>query len=67
MTPPIGVFVCAIALVLAAPAALAQEIFIYPAKGQSAEQQAKQAYAEDRGSWERAAKTCLQSRDYTVN
>ena len=81
MTSPIRVFACAIALVLAAPAALAQEIFIYPAQDQSEEQQEKdkfecyqwakqqteQAYAQDRGSWERAAKTCLQGRGYTVN
>jgi hypothetical protein len=44
MTPQIRVFACAIALILAAPAALAQDIFIYPAKGQSAEQQEKDKF-----------------------
>jgi hypothetical protein len=38
------VFACAIALLVAAPAALAQDIFIYPAQGQSAEQQEKDKF-----------------------
>jgi len=44
MTTSIRVIACVYALVLSAPALLAQELMIYPAKGQSAEQQNKDKY-----------------------
>ncbi|MDH3519321.1 MAG: YMGG-like glycine zipper-containing protein [Myxococcales bacterium] len=44
MTQRIHVFALAFAFALAAPAVLAQEIFIYPAKGQSADQQEKDKF-----------------------
>ncbi len=39
----------------------------HEAKQQAAEQAAKDQYAQARGAWERAAKTCLQGKGYTVN
>jgi hypothetical protein len=39
----------------------------HEAKQEAAEQAAKDQYAEARGAWERAAKTCLQGKGYTVN